>query len=151
MTKHISAVALAAVLALVSPYSPGAFAQGTATKAVLTPVSDLKWIGAGVPGVETAVVKGDMAKGASQFYLKYAAGFVAPVHHHSPDHYVTTVAGNLVLVVDGKEHRLPPGSYFAFTGKAKHAARCEGAEACVMFIDARGPWDVVLGKPKDGK
>jgi quercetin dioxygenase-like cupin family protein len=150
MTKHIGAVALAAGLALLSPYSPGALAQGT-TKAVLAPVSDLKWTGAGVPGVETAVVKGDMSKGASQFYLKYASGFVAPVHHHSPDQYATTVAGNLVLVVDGKEHRLPPGSYFAFTGKAKHAARCEGAQDCVMFIDARGAWDVVLAKPKAGK
>ena len=118
---------------------------------MFTPTADLKWINAGVPGVETAVVKGDMKKGASHFYLKYAGGFAAPVHHHSPDHFVTTVAGNLVLVVDGKEHRLPPGSYFAFTGKAKHAARCEGTEACVMFIDARGPWDVVLAKLKDGK
>ena len=81
----------------------------------------------GVPGVASAIVKGDMAKGPSHFYLKYGAGFVAPVHHHSPDHFVTTVAGDLVLIVDGKEHRLPPGSYFAFTGKAKHAARCEGA------------------------
>jgi hypothetical protein len=82
----------------------------------------LKWINAGIPGVDTAVVKGDMKKGASHFYLKYAGGFAAPVHHHSPDHFATTVTGNLVLVVDGKEHRLPPGSYFAFTGKAKHAA-----------------------------
>ena len=82
-----------------------ALAQG-ASNAVFTPASDLKWIGAGVPGVATAVVKGDMGKGPSHFYLKYDAGFVAPVHHHSPDHYVTTVAGNLVLIVDGKEHRL---------------------------------------------
>ena len=150
MTKRSIAVALAAVLGLVLSYPPGSFAQGT-TKAVLTPAADVKWIGAGVPGVETAVVKGDMAKGASHFYLKYAAGFVSPVHHHSPDHYVTTVAGNLVLIVDGKEQRLPPGSYFAFTGKARHAARCEGAQDCVMFIDARGRWDVVVAKPTSGK
>ena len=130
---------------------PALLAQGVPAKAVFTPAADLKWMGAGVPGAETAAVKGDMAKGASHFYLKYPAGFAAPVHHHSPDHYVTTVAGNLVLVVDGKEHRLPPGSYFAFTGKAKHAARCEGADACVMFVDARGAWDVVLAKPKAAK
>jgi quercetin dioxygenase-like cupin family protein len=150
MTKRSSTVTLAAALVLMSPYSPGPFAQATA-QAVFTPAADLKWIGAGIPGVETAVVKGDMAKGASQFYLKYPAGFVAPVHHHSPDHYVTTVAGNLVLIVDGKEHRLPPGSYFAFTGKAKHAARCEGTQDCVMFIDARSGWDVVPEAPKAGK
>jgi len=143
------AVGAAAALALVS--SPAVIAQGAA-KSVFTPVADLKWTNAGVPGVASAVVKGDMAKGASHFYLKYGAGFVAPVHHHSPDHYVTTVTGDLVLVVDGKEHRLLPGSYFAFTGKAKHAARCEGSQDCVMFIDARGPWDVVMAKkPQAGK
>ena len=112
-------------------------------KTVVTPASEVKWAGAGVPGVSTAPVDGDMAKGPSHFFLKYASGFVAPVHHHSPDHYVTVVSGNLVLIVDGKEQRVPPGSYFAFTGKAKHGARCEGSEDCVMFVDARGAWDVV--------
>ena len=115
-------------------------------KTVVSPQADLKWADAGIPGVMKAPVEGDMAKGASHFFLKYPAGFVTPAHHHSPDHYVTTISGNLVLVLDGKETRVPPGSYFAFTGKASHVARCEGTEACVMFIDARGPWDVVPEK-----
>ena len=144
--KLMSIAVIGFTLALPS----AALAQGKG-KAVVTPAADLKWVGAGVPGVETAAAKGDMKKGASHFYLKYAAGFVAPVHHHSPDHYVTTVTGDLVLVVDGKEHRLPPGSYFAFTGKAPHAARCEGKQDCVMFVDARGKWDVVVPKAKTGK
>jgi quercetin dioxygenase-like cupin family protein len=113
----------------------------------VTAQAGLKWIDAGIPGVQTAVVHGDMAKGPSHFYLKYAAGFVSPRHHHSPDHYVTTVSGTLVVVSGGQEHRLTPGSYFAFTDKAPHAARCEGNKDCVMFIDARGPWDVVPEKP----
>jgi len=140
MTNWLPPIVLVSTLALAP-----AFAQSSA-KAVFAPAASLKWTGAGVPGVATAVVDGDMAKGRSRFYLKYDAGFVAPVHHHSPDHYVTTITGNLVLIVDDKEHRLAPGSYFAFLGKAKHAARCEGSEACVMFVDARGPWDVVLPK-----
>ena len=81
-----------------------------ASRAVVTSHSSLKWSDAGIPGVSTSVVEGDLSKGPSHFYLKYAAGFVAPVHHHSPDHYVTTVAGNLVLIMDGKEQRLAPGS-----------------------------------------
>lgn len=117
-----------------------------AGQSVVTPSADLKWAGAGIPGVSTAVADGNMTKGASHFYLKYAAGFVTPPHHHSPDHRVTTVSGTLVLIVQGKEHRLPPGSYFALLGKAVHVARCEGSEDCVMFIDARGPWDVVPQK-----
>jgi quercetin dioxygenase-like cupin family protein len=143
-------IMFAATLALVLPYSQSAFAQ-SAAKSIVNPAQDVKWKDAGVPGVANAVVQGDMTKGASHFYLKYASGFVAPLHHHSPDHYVTTITGNLVLIVDGKEHRLSPGSYFALTGKAKHAARCEGTQECVMFVDARGPWDVVLAKMKADK
>lgn len=66
----------------------------------------------------------------------------------SSDHYGTVVSGNLVLVVDGKENKLPAGSYFAFTGKAKHATRCEAGADCVLAIDSRGKWDVV---PADAK
>lgn len=122
-----------------------ASAQG-AGKAVVASKGDLKWVDQGIPGVRAAAVDGDMKKGPCHFFLKYPAGLVTPLHHHSPDHYVTTLSGNLVLVVDGKDHPLPPGSFFALTGKEPHAARCEGKEDCVMFIDARGPWDVVPEK-----
>lgn len=108
--------------------------------------SGLTWSEGGIPGVSTAVVEGDLAKGPSRFYLRYAAGFTSPMHHHSPDHYVTTVSGTLVLTVDGKEQKLAPGSYFALTGKAPHVARCEASTECVMFIQAMGPWDVVAEK-----
>jgi quercetin dioxygenase-like cupin family protein len=136
----------AAVLLVCAAALAGAVFADSAAKAVVTSQSSLHWSDAGIPGVSTAVVDGDMAKGASRFYLKYAAGFVAPLHHHSPDHDVTTVTGNLVLIVDGKEQRLAPGSYFALTGKAKHSARCEGSVDCVMFVHAAGPWDVVPEK-----
>lgn len=140
-------------VAIVAPFllaAAGAFGTSPAlAQAAFLPASDLKWQNAGVPGVSTAVARGDLSKGATHFYLKYAAGFAAPLHHHSPDHYATTVTGNLVLVgADGKEHRLAPGSYFAFVNKATHAARCEGSQDCVMFIDARSAWDVVIAKPK---
>ena len=121
----------------------GFAAAAVAGASVVTPKADVRWVDAGIPGVSTAAVQGDMAHGPSHFFLKYPAGFVSPAHHHTPDHYVVTVSGNLVLVVEGQDHRLAPGSYFAFTGKASHVARCEGSEACVMFIDARGAWDVV--------
>ena len=131
---------------LAAALAGGLTVRAAAEAADATPQASLKWTDAGVPGVSTAQVQGDMAKGPSHFYLRYAGGFVSPKHHHSPDHYATTVSGTLVLVVSGKEQRLLPGSYFAFTNKAVHAARCEGTQACVMFIDARGPWDVVVEK-----
>jgi quercetin dioxygenase-like cupin family protein len=136
IAQHSPWIAAAVAAALAA--SPAAFADTT-----VAPKANLAWTAAGVPGVSTAAVRGNMSKGPSHFYLKYAAGFSAPVHHHSADHYVTTISGTLVLVVDGKEHRLEPGSFFAFTRKAKHAGRCEGSDDCVMFVDARGAWDVV--------
>jgi quercetin dioxygenase-like cupin family protein len=142
MSNGTRGFAVGSFLTLALVGSLTAFAAGDAG-AVVTPKGDAQWTPGGIPGVSTAAVQGDMANGASHFFLKYAAGFVAPHHHHSPDHYVTTLAGRLVLVVGGKEHRLAPGSYFALTGKAAHGARCEGAEDCVMFVDARGKWDVV--------
>jgi hypothetical protein len=53
-----------------------------------------------------------------------------------------------VLVSGGREVRLPPGSYFAFTGKMPHATKCESGSDCVLAIDAHGKWDVV---PESGK
>lgn len=136
---------VAAVVAISMQGLPVRGAAG-AGAAVVVPVAGLTWTAAAIPGVSSATVTGDTAGGGSRFYLRYAAGFVAPLHHHSPDHFVTTVTGMLVLIVDGTEHRLAPGSYFALTGKAAHAVRCEGDVDCVMFIDAHGPWDVQPGE-----
>lgn len=145
----IAAVVLAGVLSVFAVQAKetakGKSSQSKGAKGagVVVPAPDVAWKEAGIPGVMTGAVEGDMAKGPSHFYLKYAAGFVTPVHHHSANHYVTVVNGTLVLTVDGKDHTLPPGSYFALTGKKTHTARCDGSEDCVMFIDARSPWDVV--------
>lgn len=141
MTRNRLGLVILAALALAAQFLP--VPDAAAADAVVAPAADLKWTPAGIPGVSTAVVEGNMAKGPSHFYLKYDVGLVTPPHHHSPDHYGTVVKGTLMLTVDGKEHRLGAGSFFALTNKAKHTARVEGNEPCVMFIDARGPWDVV--------
>jgi len=111
---------------------------------MLVPSADLKWGDVpGMTGVQLAAVEGDPAKGPSHFFLKFVGGFAAPLHHHSADHSGTVVAGTLVLTVDGKDQRLPAGSFFAFSGKGKHMTKCEAGAACVLFMDVRGKWDVV--------
>ena len=142
------ATALALTLTLAAPVGE-AKAGGQGGHAVMMPAGEIKWADvAGFPGVQMAVLSGDPGKGPHHSMLKFAAGFAAPVHHHSSDHYGTVVSGNLVLVVDGKEHKLPAGSYFAFTGRAKHETRCVAGAECVLAIDARGKWDVVAEKAK---
>ena len=110
---------------------------------VVTPSADLKWKDMG-NGVSAAQVSGDMDTGASRFFLKYPAGLVTPKHHHDADHYTTLVSGTVTLEVGGKRYTVGPGSYFALTGKAPHTAKVEGNEPAVFFIQADGPWNVVV-------
>ena len=145
--KRYSIAALAAALLLVSASPlPAVAADKTADKTVVISESQLKWKDMGIPGVMSAVVSGDMEKGPSRFFLKYPVGFVTPPHHHSTDHYATLVSGHVTLTVDGKANKLGPGSYFALIGKAPHVAKVEGNEPAVFFIEALGPWDVVMEK-----
>ena len=115
-------------------------------KSVVMSKSDLKWKAMGNSGVAAAPVSGDMEKGPSRFFLKYPVGLVTPLHHHSANHHVTVVSGTITLTVDGKEHRLGPGSYFMLSDRAAHVAKVEGNEDAVFFIQAEGPWDVVMAK-----
>ena len=148
--KKIIAAAFAMTLALAvfAPHAAGKDGKKDGN-AVLVPAGDVKWSDVpGFPGVKMAVLQGDPAKGPHHSMLKFVGGFTAPVHHHSSDHYGTVVAGTLVLTVDGKETKLPAGSYFAFTGREKHATRCEAGADCVLALDTRGKWDVVVADAK---
>lgn len=138
--------AVSLVLAFGSLALP-ALAQTGKSSAVLTPAADLKWTDVpNFPGVKMAVAEGDPSKGASHFFIKFEPGFKAPVHHHTANHFVNVVSGTLVLVVDGKETRLPAGSFFSFSKKQKHGTACEAGAECVLSIDARGKWDVLVDK-----
>ena len=117
--------------------------------AAFVPAADAKW--APVPemaGIQLAPLEGDPTKGSAHFLVKFTPGFAAGLHHHTADHFVTVVAGTVVLVVDGTEHKLPAGSFFSFSGMKPHETKCEAGAECVLSVDVRGAWDVV---PEAGK
>ena len=138
---------VAAGLSSVSVQAPAADPAAKAAKggaAVLVPATNVQWSAVpGMTGIQIAPVDGDPNKGPSHFFLKFTGGFAAPLHHHSAEHFVTVVAGTLVLTVDGKEQKLPPGSFFTFAGKKPHATSCAAGADCVLSMDVRGKWDVV--------
>lgn len=149
--RYAPAFASTLALALTMAVSPHGMAKDTGKggRAVLLPAAEVKWADVpGFPGVQMAVLDGNPGKGPHHSMLKFAGGFAAPVHYHTANHYGTVVSGNLVLTADGKETKLPPGSYFSFVGKAKHATRCEAGADCVVAIDARSKWDVMPGEGK---
>jgi quercetin dioxygenase-like cupin family protein len=144
---------MAAVIGMalsIAAFTPLAGAKDTkGGTAVLMPASDLKWSDVpDFPGLKMAVLEGDPAKGPNHHMIKLPGGFSAPLHHHSPDHYVTVLGGTLVLTVDGKEQKLPAGSYFAFKGKKPHMTKCDAGADCLLSIDSRGKWDIVPEEKK---
>jgi quercetin dioxygenase-like cupin family protein len=142
--KTVGGVVLAATMAVAMV----AVAKPTAT---MVAVEELKWADVpGFAGLKMAVVEGDPTKGASHFFLKFDKGFAAPDHHHTANHSGVVISGTLYLTVDGKEVKLAAGSYFSFNGKKPHATRCDAAADCVLKIEAKGKWDVVLPKAAKG-
>jgi quercetin dioxygenase-like cupin family protein len=140
--RKTNAVALAAALTAMTAAPMESMAKGG--HATLTPAAEVKWTDVeGFPGVKVANLQGDSGKGANHIMMRLPGGFAAPLHHHSADHYVTVVSGTLALTVDGKETKLPPGSYFAFTGKKQHLTKCDAGADCTLFLDNRGKWDIV--------
>ena len=122
--------------------------KGKATNAVIMMPSDIKWTAVPeFPGVHIANVEGDDMKGNHHSFMKFDAGFAAPLHTHTANHFVTVLTGTMVLSVDGVEHRLPPGSYFSFTNKKAHTSACAPGAECLIFADVRGKWDVIPQKP----
>ena len=126
----------------------GSKAGGTA---VMWPADQLKWIEMpnSPPGVKTAVLWGDPSKGPHGALHKFPAGFEAPLHHHTADYRSVVISGTMIITPEGgAAMRLPAGSYSSFTGKRRHTTKCDAASECLIFLDARGPWDVVMEESK---
>lgn len=139
--NHVPVAVIAAAF-----FSAAFVYAGEAAKTTVLSKADLKWKALGNAGVAAAPVSGDMEKGSSRFFLKYPAGLVTPMHHHTANHHVTVISGTITLTVGGKQHRLGPGAYFMLADRAAHIAKVEGTEDAIMFIHAEAPWDVVMAK-----
>jgi quercetin dioxygenase-like cupin family protein len=138
-----SALAIVAGLLLVPGLAAASSKTGKGAVTVV-PAGDVKWSDVpGMDGVKMAVLDGAPDKGASRFLIKLAGGREVPLHFHNPDHYAFVVSGTMTFGADGKTVSLPAGSYFSFVGKKKHTTRCDAGADCVVFMDARGKWDVV--------
>ena len=143
---------LALILSLgVVAFVPHARADETGSGTILAVPTDLKWAENPTrPGAWQAVVEGDPKTGPSHFFLKYAKNFDGGPHTHSSDHGGYVLSGTVLLTVDGKEARLPPGSFFWIKGGKVHSVRCEAE--CVQAIDVRGKWDTTpVAKPASAK
>lgn len=141
-----------ALLAFLSAGSVLAQAAAPAPKSSTTPVfmpaADLKWVDLDptkAPGVKIATLWGDYTKGAYGAFIKFPAGFTAPLHHHTNAAKIVVVSGTFIQVPEGKaEVRLGPGSYMMQPGKGyEHVTGCDKASECVFFSESTGAFDLI--------
>jgi anti-sigma factor ChrR (cupin superfamily) len=151
--KHFLAFAVALVLAsaVLAQGSGDAKAKSApktrASAPIFMPAGDLKWTDlnpTGAPGVKIADVWGDHTKGAYGAFLKFPAGFLAPLHTHTNAIKIVVISGTYMQTPEGRpEMRLGPGSYaFQPGGNYKHISACDKASECELFIQSTGKFDL---------
>lgn len=75
------------------------------------------------PGVTMRPLFGD---GAMLNLLEFDPGARVPVHDHAHEQLGYVLEGELVLQIDGVEHRLRPGDAYRIAGGTPHAAWSDG-------------------------
>jgi anti-sigma factor ChrR (cupin superfamily) len=114
---------------------------------IVKPAADMKWTDldpkAG-PGVKIADISGDHTKGAFSAFIKFPAGFAAPLHTHTNAMKMVVISGTIVQQPEGAaEFRLGPGSYlFQPGGEYKHTTACDKASDCLIFSEGIGAFDI---------
>ena len=114
---------------------------------IFIPTGDVKWTDLdpnGAPGVKIADVWGDHTKGGYGAFLKFPAGFLAPLHTHTHAIKIVVISGTYMQTPEGKaEQRMGPDSYvFQPGGNYKHISACDKASECMLFIESNGKFDL---------
>ena len=141
-----ASMVLAQAASEAKPMKAKSMSKGSASRLVQMPAADLKWMDLdpkGAPGVKVVDVWGDHTKGAYGAFIKFPAGFAAPLHTHTNDLKIVVVSGTFVQAPEGKpEFRLGPGSYeMQPGGNYKHTTACDKASECVIFSQGGGKFD----------
>ncbi len=79
------------------------------------------------PGVRMSPLFGD---GAMLNLLDFEPGAAVPVHSHPHEQLGLVVEGEIVLEINGVEHRLHAGHGFQIPGDVPHAAWTEEGKRC---------------------
>lgn len=135
---------LACVACLGLALATAAGAADAAKGGTLLTADSLKWVASKeAPGVQTAVTWGDPAKGPHGAFHKFTPGFSAPLHTHSANTHAVVLAGTMSEAgEDGKETKLPAGSFFAQPNTWKHTTKCLPGAECLIYAEVDAAWDL---------
>lgn len=100
--------------------------------------SDLQWgdCPAIFPsGCKISVLHGNPAEPGADVFLRVPSGYTIPAHSHTSAERMVLVSGQLDVTYAGHPTvSLQRGDYAYGPAMLAHTARCNGAEACTLFI-----------------
>jgi anti-sigma factor ChrR (cupin superfamily) len=152
IARFLFLIAFASPAVLFGQAKGKASAKSAASRLVVKPAADLQWMDLdpkGAPGVKIADLWGNHTKGKFGAFIKFPAGFAAPLHTHTYDYKVAVVSGTFIQAPEGKpEFRLGPGSYLLQPGgNYRHTTTCDPAAECLIFVEGSGKFDLKLVQP----
>jgi quercetin dioxygenase-like cupin family protein len=87
------------------------------------------------PGCKIAVLHGNPAEPGADVFLRVPSGYTIPAHSHTSAERMVLVSGQLDVTYAGHPAvSLKRGDYAFGPAKLPHTARCNGAEACPLFL-----------------
>jgi quercetin dioxygenase-like cupin family protein len=124
----------AGVLNAETPAAPGSDRPLALSEAA----ADLQWGDCPAifpPGCKISVLHGNPAEPGADVFLRVPSGYTIPAHSHTSAERMVLVSGQLDVTYAGHPTAsLKRGDYAYGPAMLPHTARCNGAEACTLFI-----------------
>jgi quercetin dioxygenase-like cupin family protein len=96
------------------------------------------------PGCKIAVLHGNPAEPGADVFLRVPPGYTIPAHSHTSAERMVLVSGQLDVTYAGHPTvSLKRGDYAYGPAALPHTARCNGGEACTLFIAFNGAVDAL--------
>jgi quercetin dioxygenase-like cupin family protein len=93
------------------------------------------------PGVQIAMLRGDLAAGGGELLVRLPANFTFPNHSHTSDELYVWLQGDFTCIAeDGTATPLSRHAYISLPGNVPHALKC-GKTPCVFYVRYAGPFD----------
>jgi quercetin dioxygenase-like cupin family protein len=93
------------------------------------------------PGVQIALLRGDLAAGGGELLVRLPANFTFPNHSHTSDELYVWIQGDFTYIAeDGTATPLSRHAYISLPGNVPHALKC-GKTPCIFYVRYSGPFD----------
>ena len=93
------------------------------------------------PGVQIAMLRGDLAAGGGELLVRLPANYTFPNHSHTSDELYVWIQGDFTYIAeDGTATPLSRHAYISLPGNVPHALKC-GKTPCVFYVHYPGPFD----------